>query len=174
MPRQPRSDVPRASGHARDTAAGAPLPIGAVVEVTGLTARTVRYYEQMGLLSPAARSSGRQRRYDPSDLERLHTIRDLGEAGFSLAEIAELLEDEAARERGRAAFYATDDAQVRMAILEAAQARYKRRIEGLDARIARLAALRREAIHRLALVRERLATEQHARDEASAETAVPA
>ena len=54
----------------------------------------------MGLLEPAARSEGDYRLYDASDLERLQFIRSLrDDAGFSLAQIRQLLEDEAARER---------------------------------------------------------------------------
>src|ERR1035437_1669627 len=68
----------------------------------GLTARSVRYYEEVGLLRPAARSEGDYRLYDDTDVERLRFIKGLrDDAGFSLAEIAQLLEGEAARERGR-------------------------------------------------------------------------
>ena len=84
----------------------------------GLTARSVRYYEEVGLLRPAGRSD--YRLFDESDLERLRFIKGLrDDAGFSLAEIAELLEDEAARERDRAAFRATADPAERKRILRA-------------------------------------------------------
>ena len=56
----------------------------------------------MGLLAPAARSDGDYRLYDPSDIDRLRFIRSLrDDAGFSLAQIGQLLEDEAARVRNR-------------------------------------------------------------------------
>ena len=62
---------------------------------TGLTPRTIRYYEELGLLAPAARSEGAYRLYDTEDLERLRFIRGLrDDEGFSLAEIGQLLEDE--------------------------------------------------------------------------------
>jgi DNA-binding transcriptional MerR regulator len=51
------------------------------------TARTVRFYEQRGLLSVDARTSGRHRRYSAEDLERLRLIVELRHAGFSLEEI---------------------------------------------------------------------------------------
>ena len=79
------------------------LRIQEVAADTGLTPRTIRYYEELGLLAPAARSEGAYRLYDAEDLERLRFIRGLrDDAGFSLAEIGQLLEDEAARARNRA------------------------------------------------------------------------
>ena len=83
------------------------LKIQDVAAETGLTSRAIRYYEEVGLLEPAARSGGAYRLYDASDLERLRTIKELrDDAGFSLAQIGQLLEDEAARERNRERFRA--------------------------------------------------------------------
>ena len=108
----------------------------------GLTARSVRYYEEMGLLRPAARSEGDYRLYDPTDLERLRFIKGLrDDAGFSLAEIAQLLEDEAARERGHAAFHATTDPAERKRILCERVASFDRQIETLQRKIGRLQAM---------------------------------
>jgi DNA-binding transcriptional MerR regulator len=108
----------------------------------GLTPRSVRYYEEMGLLRPAARSEGDYRLYDPTDLERLRFIKGLrDDAGFSLAEIAQLLEDEAARERGHAAFHATNDPAERKRILSDRVARFERQMETLKSKIDRLQAM---------------------------------
>ena len=105
----------------------------------GLTARSVRYYEELGLLRPAARSLGDYRLYDESDLERLRFIKGLrDDAGFSLAEIAQLLEDEDARERGHAAYHATTDAAERRRILAERLASFDRQIETLRRKVARL------------------------------------
>ena len=105
----------------------------------GLTARSVRYYEEVGLLRPAARSEGDYRLYDPTDLERLRFIKGLrDDAGFSLAEIAQLLEDEAARERGHAAFHATTDPAERKRLLRERVASFERQIETLERKIGRL------------------------------------
>jgi DNA-binding transcriptional MerR regulator len=72
------------------------LRINEVAAETGLTTRAIRYYEEIGLLEPAARSDGDYRLYDASDLDRLAFIRSLrDDAGFSLAQIGQLLEDEA-------------------------------------------------------------------------------
>ena len=115
------------------------LRIQEVAAETGLTTRAIRYYEEMGLLEPAARSEGSYRLYDASDLERLRSIKELrDEAGFSLAAIGQLLEDEAARERNRERFRASHDPRERRAILEDARVRVDRQIESLEGKAARL------------------------------------
>ena len=115
------------------------LRIHEVAAETGLTTRAIRYYEEIGLLEPAARSGGAYRLYDGSDLERLRYIKELrDEAGFSLAQIGQLLEDEVARERNRERFRATHDPSERRAILEDARARVERQIETLEAKAERL------------------------------------
>jgi DNA-binding transcriptional MerR regulator len=108
----------------------------------GLTARSVRYYEEVGLLRPAARSEGDYRLYDATDVERLRFIKGLrDDAGFSLAEIAQLLEDEAARERGHAEFHATTDPAERKRLLCERVASFERQIETLERKIGRLQAM---------------------------------
>ena len=100
-----------------------------VAAETGLTTRAIRYYEQIGLLEPAARSDGAYRLFDTSDLERLRFIRELrDDAGFSLAQIGQLLEDETARERNRERFRTTRDDDERRAIVVEAGTRVERQI----------------------------------------------
>src|SRR6476660_9325753 len=116
------------------------LRINEVAAEIGLTTRTIRYYEEVGLLAPAARSDGDYRLYDASDLDRLRFIRDLrDDAGFSLAQIRQLLEDEAARERNRARLRATTDPVERREYLREAEERILRQVALLDAKAARLA-----------------------------------
>jgi DNA-binding transcriptional MerR regulator len=124
-------------------AAEAPLlRIQEAAAEVGLTPRSVRYYEELGLLRPAARSEGDYRLYDESDLERLRFIKGLrDDAGFSLAEVAQLLEDEEARERGHAAFHATTDPAERKRILCDRVASLERQIETLEGKIGRLQAM---------------------------------
>ena len=108
----------------------------------GLTARSVRYYEEVGLFTPARRSEGDYRLYDESDLERLRFIKGLrDDAGFSLAEISQLLEDEAARERGHLAYHATADPQERLRILRDRVASFERQTQTLRTKIGRLQAM---------------------------------
>jgi DNA-binding transcriptional MerR regulator len=62
------------------------LRIGDVARRTGLTERTLRYYEELGLLSPE-RNGGGQRRYDAAAIDRLYRIRLQRELGTPLAEV---------------------------------------------------------------------------------------
>ena len=64
--------------------------IGEIATRSGVPASTIRYYEQIELLPEADRVNGR-RRYDPSILQRLGTIRLAQQAGFTLDEIQMLL-----------------------------------------------------------------------------------
>ena len=122
------------------------LRINEVAAETGLTTRAIRYYEEIGLLEPHGRSDGDYRQYDASDLARLSFIRSLrDDAGFSLTQIGQLLEDEAARERNRERFRATGDPAERRAILVDARQRAERQIEFLEAKAARLATMIDEA-----------------------------
>lgn len=70
------------------------LTIGEVAHRSGITATTLRYYEQIGLLAPPARVGG-QRRYDDAVLARLEVIALCKSAGFALDEIALLFADDA-------------------------------------------------------------------------------
>ena len=122
------------------------LRIQQVAADVGLTTRSIRYYEELGLLKPAARSEGSYRLYDDDDLERLRFIKGLrDDAGFSLAEIGQLLEDEAARARNRERFRSTNDPDERTAIVKDAFVRIDRQIAILRDKIGRLEAMVTEA-----------------------------
>lgn len=134
------------------------LRIQEVATETGLTPRAIRYYEELGLLAPAARSEGAYRLYDAEDLDRLRFIRGLrDDAGFSLAEIRQLLEDEAARARNRARFRETHDAAERRAIVLDALERVDRQVTTLRSKIERLEAMIAEAEGRRAHLEGHLA-----------------
>ena len=66
--------------------------IGEVAERVGLSLRTVRYYEEVGLVLPAERSPGGFRLYDEDAVERLELIKQMKPLEFSLEETRELLE----------------------------------------------------------------------------------
>jgi MerR family transcriptional regulator, repressor of the yfmOP operon len=124
------------------TAAAPFLKIQEVASELGLTTRSIRYYEELGLLSPAARSDGAYRLYDASDVERLQFIKGLrDDAGFSLAEISQLLEDEAARVRSREAYSHTGDPAERRTIVVDSLARVDRQARILRDKISRLEAM---------------------------------
>ncbi|MHB8460054.1 MAG: MerR family transcriptional regulator [Candidatus Limnocylindrales bacterium] len=133
------------------------LRIQEVASELGLTPRSIRYYEELGLLSPAARSDGAYRLYDASDVERLRFIKGLrDDAGFSLAEIGQLMEDEAARVRSREAFAHTVDRDERRVLLGDSLERAERQVALLQAKIDRLAAMVTTATERRARIRARL------------------
>jgi DNA-binding transcriptional MerR regulator len=134
------------------------LRIHEVAAETGLTTRTVRYYEEIGLLAPAARSDGDYRLYDQSDLERIRFIRSLrDDAGFSLAQIGQLIEDDAARARNRERLRQTTDPIERRVFLLEAEERAARQVALLEAKAARLASMVEEAATRLRRIRGRIA-----------------
>jgi DNA-binding transcriptional MerR regulator len=127
------------------------LRINEAAAETGLTARAIRYYEELGLLAPVARSGGDYRLYDAGDLERLRFIRGLrDDAGFSLTEIGQLLEDETARARIRRQFRATTDLAERRALVLDALERIDRQVATLRRKVGRLGTMIAEAEERRA------------------------
>jgi len=67
------------------------LKIGALAKHTGLTIRTLRHYDDIGLLVPSHRSEAGYRMYGDDDVNRLHRIQALKQLGLGLAEIGETL-----------------------------------------------------------------------------------
>lgn len=110
------------------------LTISELAKGAGVGVETVRFYQRKGLLDdPRPSRSGRtgQRHYGADDLRRLRFIRSAQGAGFTLAEIAELLALDASNDRPRA------------------RAMAKARLEMLDQEVARLEAAR-QSLRRLA------------------------
>lgn len=95
----------------QDTRPGSYLQIGDAAERTQLTQRTLRYYEEKGLLKPPTRMEGGFRLYSPEDLERIERIKQFKDLlGFSLAEIREMLEAEELKMQIRAEWRTDADA----------------------------------------------------------------
>lgn len=76
-------------------------PIGIAEQLTGLTARQIRYYETNGLLAPQ-RTAGRQRLYSAADVDRLKEVKALMGRGLTLAQARDHLERRVVRENARA------------------------------------------------------------------------
>lgn len=68
------------------------MQIGEVAERTGLSLRTIRHYEEVGLVVPSVRSKGGFRLYTDADVDRLKVIRRMKPLDFSLAEMRDLLQ----------------------------------------------------------------------------------
>ncbi|MEX2254374.1 MAG: MerR family transcriptional regulator [Acidimicrobiia bacterium] len=65
--------------------------IGEVADTVGLSLRTIRYYDEVGIVVPSGRSPGGYRLYTDTDIERLAFVKDLKPLDFSLDEIRDLL-----------------------------------------------------------------------------------
>src|SRR5205085_6317021 len=89
------------------------LNIGSVADATGLPAKTIRYYESIGLVGPARRTGGNYRLYDERDVATLRFIERARRLGFSLKEVAELLTLWRDRRRASADVRHLAEAQIR-------------------------------------------------------------
>ena len=67
------------------------MKIGEVAARSGLPAKTIRYYEDIGLLAPPQRQENSYRSYDENDVQTLRFVHHARSLGFSLKEVAELL-----------------------------------------------------------------------------------
>ncbi|MEV0720241.1 MerR family transcriptional regulator [Asanoa sp. NPDC050611] len=106
------------------------MRVAELAEVVGVSADTVRYYERVGLLHPPRRTGAGYRSYDASAADRLRFIQGGQRLGLRLKDIADLL---AVRDTG-------------VCPCEPAEELLKRRLDELDAELARLAALRAEMV----------------------------
>src|SRR5215211_9427810 len=66
--------------------------VGELARRTGLSVRTLHYYEEIGLLSPSRRTDGGHRLYAGGDVVRLQQIKSLRQLGFNLREVKECLD----------------------------------------------------------------------------------
>ncbi|MGB0499060.1 MAG: MerR family transcriptional regulator [Rubricella sp.] len=110
------------------------LAIGTLAKRTGTKVQTIRYYEQIGLLPEPGRTEGGQRRYGDDDLDRLAFVRHARQLGFTLEAIRELLD-------------LSDNPGHSCADVDRIA---HRQLKEVEARIARLEALRKELKRMLA------------------------
>ncbi|HXZ64624.1 MAG TPA: MerR family transcriptional regulator [Streptosporangiaceae bacterium] len=152
-----RSDPPGGPAEAASSGEEHLLGIGAAAERAGVSQRALRYYQQIGLLTPCGCTPGGLRRYSADDLARVARIRQLQELlGLNLDEIARVLRDEDRMAQIKRAYLdeATSHHERRELLRESLALQHSLRatveakrkgIEGflteLDARIARTRAL---------------------------------
>jgi DNA-binding transcriptional MerR regulator len=135
------------------------LRIGEVAELTGTTPRTIRYYEEIGLLPGSLdRAQGKHRAYTEADVERMREIirlRDL--LGLSLEELSALLEAETARATIRREIEHTDDPAEIRRMREEALGHITTQLELVQRRRRELQELESELLAKRRLVQRRLA-----------------
>lgn len=126
------------------------IRIGEVAERTGLTPRTIRYYEEIGLLpEPAERRKGEHRAYDDNDVERLNELTRLRDLlNLSLEELKQLAEAEGARAAIRKQFRKTDSDAERRRLLDAALPHVETQLDLVRRRIDELRNLEAELVEK--------------------------
>jgi|tagenome__1003787_1003787.scaffolds.fasta_scaffold20638995_2 DNA-binding transcriptional MerR regulator len=134
--------------------------IGEVARLVGVTTRTIRYYEELGLLGQGERRKGSHRVYGEADVARLQEmirLRDL--LGLSLDELVEVVEAEDAREVLCRRWETTPDDDERLQILNAATPLVERQLELVRARrsaLRQFAADLEEKLEQIRACREEL------------------
>ncbi len=140
------------------------LRISDAASRAGVSARTLRYYDELGLLCPSLYTAGGERRYRGSDLVQLQRILELREAlGMNLEEIKGFLESEQRLDEVRAAYRAEQEVDTsaarlqRRALLEEALVLNESLKEQLNAKLARMDAFRATLARNAERCRELLA-----------------
>ncbi len=149
-----------------DETTSAYLLIDEVSKLTGLSKRTLRYYEELGLLEEAQRSEGNYRMYrmeDVKSLQRIKEMRDL--LGLELSEIREMVKSELERQDARTRFHHPEAAPpARLGALDDAERVTRQQLRLIETRI--------EALDRMGQsLRERLAIYDRLRSEIKSQSA---
>jgi DNA-binding transcriptional MerR regulator len=143
------------------TAAETSYRIGDVAEAVGLTPRTIRYYEELGLLDTGERgerAKGSHRQYTEADIERLRELvrlRDL--LGLTLEELTALAETTEVSRCLRSQWAASTGDDERLRIVRAAIPNVQRQLELVHARQRNLADFETELVEKLGRMRTLLA-----------------
>ena len=117
---------------------------------TNLTKRTLRYYEEMGLLPPSKRTEGNYRRYTEADVQLVERIKELRELlSFSLNEIRELLQAEEERGQIKQAFRTETDTSNKITQLERSDEILRMQVQLVEQKIAGLENMRRSLLGRI-------------------------
>ena len=133
------------------------LQIGEVAEQLGLTPRTLRYYEEIGLLEPPSRMEGGFRLYSSSDINRLENIVQLKRLlGFSLREIKQVVEAMESLKLLRQESKQAADLETKRDSLRKGLEILEQQVDVLDGRMRQVAELRDQFNERSLRVRERL------------------
>jgi DNA-binding transcriptional MerR regulator len=108
--------------------------IGEVAERTGLSLRTMRYYEEVGLVVPSTRTEGGFRLYSDEDVERLRLVKYMKPLGLTVQQMVELMD---ARDRMADPATSAADFDAACAVVEALAAESAERVEKLRVQLER-------------------------------------
>jgi DNA-binding transcriptional MerR regulator len=154
------------------------LRIGELAQRTGVTTRTLRYWEELGLIHPSGHRGGGERLYLPTDMARVIRIKDLQELlGFSLAEVRVVLETEDidALDRARSELrWGAATPERRRQLLDEAVAANERLLVRLDDTLARIQAFRDERAAKALKLTELLAQSEDVDPSGTADRKGPA
>ena len=141
-----------------DESSARTMRIGEVAELTGTTPRTIRYYEEIGLLTGGTeRELGKHRCYSPGDVDRINEIVRLKDLlGLSLEQLSQLLEAETARAGIRREYQETDDPERQRALLHQSSGHIDNQLALVRGRIAELGRLEADLSERTERVRVKL------------------
>jgi DNA-binding transcriptional MerR regulator len=144
---------PEETGTIGGSGTEATMRISDAAERLGVSPRTLRFYEELRLVTPSGHTAGGARRYAPEDLARIERIQELKEIlGLGLDEIRDVLDTESRIEELRRAYrenagVSTDAARAeRRAILVEALERRRTITEQLDRKMVRMASFRAKLV----------------------------
>jgi DNA-binding transcriptional MerR regulator len=130
-------------------AAATTLRIGEVAERSGVTPRTIRYYEELGLLPRGNRELGKHRVYTEADVERVHELKRLRDLlGLSLDELRTMVVAEDVRADIRRRFEETQSPEEQRMLLDQALPHLDTQIGLVRRRLAQLQELEGELVER--------------------------
>jgi MerR family transcriptional regulator, repressor of the yfmOP operon len=125
------------------------LRIGELALRSGVTPRTIRYYEELGLLPAGDREQGKHRVYTEVDVDRLKEVTRLRDLlGLSLEELRSMIVAEAVRADARRRFRESDSAEERRAALEDALPHVEMQLSLVRRRLAELKELEADLVDR--------------------------
>ena len=130
--------------------------IGEVAEKTGVTQRTLRFYEEKGLLKPPERMDGGFRLYSDADVTRIEFVKRLQDLlGFTLSEIKEMVDAEELRQQIVATFRPDRDLPARKRRTEQIIDALERQLTVVDRKVEQLTEMQKELRERLTHIRGR-------------------
>ena len=125
------------------------LRIGEIAERSGVTPRTIRYYEELGLLPRIEREEGKHRVYSEADVERIRELTRLRDLlGLSLEELRSMIAAEDVRAEIRRRFHETDSRDEQLALLDEALPHVETQLTLVRRRLAALRELEAELVER--------------------------